>query len=256
MPLSKLMLVAIIAALGAAGCSRESADAPKAESAPAVAKAKPTKEDWDNALKASYTLEDSKDQGDGITEYRAAFEVGKEKPLYARVKRDAFRKLRHWRTTGHAAQSLAEFTYKYLKKDRGSGVFAYAYIALSDYSTPTFFIHPKRLYERSGMITLNRIGILVDGELALDKEIPIDSLKLDGDELARVEEAHIVLSAEDIEQLRRVKPEASIAIRLTGKRAYTNADQPTIKTIVQNIQETITVYDKLNAALKDKAIDD
>lgn len=128
MPLSKLMLVAIIAALGVAGCSRESADAPKAESAPAVAKAKPMKEGWDNALKASYTMDLLKDLGNGITEYRAAFEVGKEKPLYAHVKRDAFRKIRHWNTT--AVQSFFELTYTIARKKGEAGVFVYPYIAL------------------------------------------------------------------------------------------------------------------------------
>lgn len=241
-------VVTTLACGGISGCNSEPPPATDVTAKPVVV-AKATKENWDAALKASHGIEDLKSVGDGITEYRSVFSTDGKRSMVAFVTRDAFRKLRHWKTSGNSMQELSEGYASVVKKRRSLATLR-LFIALPDYSLPIFFLAPKFLYKSGLPIGLSKVAILVGDDLVFEKKLD-GSVRIDNDDEWRWEIAHLSLNDAEVDQLRKIKQDQNVFIRLTGKDKYVSVEADNMKDFFFDLRDALTIYDNLKVALKD-----
>jgi hypothetical protein len=226
-----------------AGC--EDKPAKPAEKSPAqieISKAsetpKITPEDWKKSIKSTYVESKTQDEGDGVESFFACFEPTPEKvekcKYYAFGERDTFRKIRIYMSGFSTMQ--------------GSSLSSY--VSLPDNKKPLFFLAPY-IFSSDSWIFINKIAIMVDGEVILEKDF-------DGIEAQRnvipdgvQERVDFVATPEQIDSLRKIKPDSKILIRVTGEKGYIILDK---RVLSHNavIINAIGVYDALNNAVKDK----
>jgi len=234
------MVVAILFC-GISGCNSEPVPVP-------VVAAKATRVDWDAALMASHVIADLKEDGNGITEYRSVFSASGEKPIDVFVTRDSFRKLRHWKTRGYHSIKLGEMAFSY-KKPQLTATLSF-FIALPDYGLPVLVAESKYLYKSGLPIGLSKLSILVADDLVLEKEIRPENVSMNFDENFKWEVNNMPLSDAEVDQLRKVKKDQKVYIRISGNDKYVNVHAD--DAVHSVIDQSLFVYDKLKAALKDK----
>jgi len=235
-----IMVVAILFC-SISGCNSEPVPVP-------VVVAKANRLDWDAALKASHVIADLKDDGNGITEYRSVFSTSEGKPMDVFVTKDSFRKLRHWKTRGYKSIKLGEMAFSYQKLQLTATLSFF--IALPDYGLPILVAESKYLYKSGLPIGLSKLSILVADDLVLENEIRPENVSMNFDENYKWEVNNMPLNDAEVDQLRKVKKDQKVYIRISGNDKYVNVDADDAMYSV--IDQSLFVYDKLKAALKDK----
>ncbi|MEM5314197.1 hypothetical protein [Paraburkholderia sp. JHI869] len=246
----KSIIFAAAAAVTFSACSKPSATAasraPVAASvaAPAVASMPaspvPTMSDWNAALSKLYVVSSKKDEGDGITSFFASFRVlaasdsKRKSHLIAFGKRDGFRKLDFY-STG-------------IPMDLGTSL--ENYISLPDGALPVLFLKPY-FFSSKGWLFMNHVAVMVDGDVVFEHDF--SNQHLDTDQLpGGVEESYSFMATpQDIDALRKVRPDSKVLIRITGKKGYVTVEKMQTRTFISNIVDAIQLFDLMTAALKD-----
>jgi len=231
----------IIVFCGICGCNSKSVPVP-------IVVAKPTKPDWSTALNASHVITDLKDDGNGITEYRSVFSAGENKSMDVFVTRDAFRKIRHWKTRAYNSIKLGEMAFPY-EKLQSTTTLSF-FIALPDYGLPILVSESKYIYKSGSPIGLSKLSILVANDLVLEKDMRSENVSVEINENYNLEINNMPLNDAEVDQLRKVKKDQTVYIRISGADKYVNVNVDDAMYSV--IDESLFVYDKLMMALKDK----
>lgn len=197
-----------------------------------------TPEDWKKSVESTYVKSDIKDEGDGVESFFSCFEPTPEQvkkcTYYAFSKRDTFRKLRIY-TSGIPNRFGSDLS---------------AYVSLPDNGKPFFFLAPF-IFSKDSWLFINKLAIMVDGEVILEKDF--DELKADREVFPGgvQERVDFVATQEQIEELRKIKTDSKILIRITGDKGYVSLDKY-ILSHNEVIINAIGIYDALNIAVKDK----
>jgi len=247
--MKKRVVVAVLAVFALGGCSKPAALAasgpPAASAAPAasvvaVAQAAPppTMADWTEALESLYKQTKRKDgEKDGVTSSFAHFnnfpDAAKRQPnAFAAEKRDAFRKVRFY-TPGVQLEIDTSLE---------------TYISLRDGKLPVLVMKPY-YFGPNGWLFMNQVAVMADGEVVLEREFK--NLEVDTDQLPGgvTERYDFKATPEDIEGLRKIRPDSKIVIRISGKKGYVTVDKFMTGQFRDNIQDALRMYDAMTAAL-------
>lgn len=238
--MNKLICCAFISVVLAA-CSKPSeADKTASTSSPTAKVEKvslahaATPEEWRAALVSTYEESAVKDKGDGVTSFMAKFKLPNEGVRNALGERDAFRKLRFY-SVGIPMQISTGMK---------------AYISVKDNDRPVLFLQP--FYSGESWIFMNKIAVLVDGEIALEHECSNPDQDVHTGRVT--EQCDFILQASEINALRKITDESKVSIRLTGKKGYVAVGRGgynALKDFVRDIQSAIAIYDTMDNALKD-----
>lgn len=147
--LAKLLPVAVLALCGTAAVA-----APPPKHAPAIVTPPLSGNSFRAVLSRSYRETSSKDEGDGVTTFVASF-PSSNSIMFG--KRDGFRKLTFFTSS---TSRFAEYSSRNLAM----------YISVRDCKAPVLFME-ARIFSPVGWVFLNRVGVLADGELALDQSL-------------------------------------------------------------------------------------
>ena len=246
---SKILKRSILAAVLALwGCDQRTSDiaaphaAAAASTAPVVKVARPVSMDeWKSALLSTYNESDTKDKGDGITESTANFHKhnGKEGVLMLTfAKRDAFRKLRFYTFFGSSVLDIAD-VHTFIK----------IYISVPDGKKAVFFMRPTYNGKR-GWLFMNKVAIMVDGEVVLEKKFPSLEAKRDVEDGYVHEEDSFIADADEISALRKITEKSTVLIRLTGDKGFVNVDKQGVDFFKSDVIDGLYVYDAINEAVE------
>lgn len=232
-----LALVACLALL--AGCQPASRPA-EPETKPAIPTANtapkaPTPEEWTAALRTAYVESQVKDQGNGVTSFVACFDRPEKKcGAFSLASRDAFRKLRHFKS-GLWSSTLV-------------GTYVASYVALRDNSAPTLFL-TAYFFAKHGWLFMHRVAVMVDGEVVLDRDFEQEKVDRDNHSYGVEERFDFVPTEAEIAALRKVTPAGKVMIRLTGSKGYVHLKADDVEHFKSEIQNILLVYDTLSKAL-------
>lgn len=199
-----------------------------------------TPEDWKKALEAAYRKDSAKDGKDGVEEFVACFEPNpdpksKQKCGYiAFGKRDAFRKLRFYETG--------------IPMMIGDGVSTY--VSLKDNGTPVLFLAPYIF--RDHWLFMNKVAIMVDGDVILEHDLNEKSADREVLPGGVQERCDFITTDLEIEDLRKIKPESNVVIRLSGEKGYITLSSRDTSDVKRKIIEVLRVYGAIQTAVKDK----
>lgn len=235
MILKKTVLVASILLI-AAGCSRHEVPASKVPSAPSAAHVA-TPGEWQAALASTYTESQREDNNDGTIKFMAMFNAGASKAnMLTFGERDAFRKLRIFK----AGMPMRIST----------GV--KSYVSILDNDAPVLFLQPY-FWGRNGWLFMNKIAVMVDGEVVLERTCP--NVQRDTEGVGVAELCDFIASKEDIAALRKIVDSSKVIVRLTGEKGFINLESKkkynATNEFKQDIQSAVAVYDAIDVATKD-----
>jgi hypothetical protein len=195
-----------------------------------------TPEEWKSALMSTYEEKQVEEKGDGITKFMAKFNIPNGGPnSLAFGERDAFRKLRFY--------SMG------LPMQISTGV--KAYISVKDNQRPVLFLQPY--YWGHNWIFMQKIAVLVDGEIALEHECGNPDRDVHG--VGVEEKCDFILSSSEIDALRKITSSSKVSVRLTGTKGYVNVGRDgynPLKDFIRDIQSGIAIYDLIDSAVKNK----
>lgn len=249
MRLIKCSAALLVILSGISGCGKAETDktlvaqtSVNPEPAKRASKHVPTPEDWRTAVESAYETTNIKDQGEGVTEFVACFkkkEQGCENMAFA--SRDAFRKLRIYKSGFRSAVA--------------AGTYLISYASLRDNMAPRLLLAPM-LFNKDGWLFLNSIAIMVDGEVLIEQRFNNQDIKREIFPGGVQERADFMASDKQISALRKIKPESKVLIRFTGDKGYISLKKDEVKSVKEEIQNILFIYDKLNSAVADKTIPD
>ncbi|HYE71198.1 MAG TPA: hypothetical protein VD932_06730 [Aquabacterium sp.] len=248
------LCAAVLALL--AGCDQQPASPaqpsaasppPAAPAAVATAPPAPTLEDWKKALASTYTEKPrpptkGEKLEDGVSEFVACFDTepavdGKCKNLMF-GKRDAFRKLTHFTPGGSMLQSIVRDPY------------LRTYIAVRDCQPANYFMAPQ--FWGESWIFMNRLGVLVDGELVLDRDFESARVERDTHGRGVFEQHHFIATDAERTAMDKLLTAKQLAVRLTGTKGYVPVDRKDLPKLQEDARVMQLVFNKIEAATKDK----
>ncbi|MBC3879348.1 hypothetical protein H8K38_16175 [Undibacterium sp. FT79W] len=225
-------------------------DEPKKATPPAHI---PTIEEWNEALKSTYTESDSKDGKDGTRVFYARFpdqtgtffDAQKKSGNLSRVTRDGFRKM-------YFFKNIWPDTIKNLVTNVSS------YISLPDGGKPTMLL---RVYfnGRNGWLFMNKVAVMLDGEVILENDFSKEQVERNTTRPGIEETYTFIADASNIAALRKIKPTSKVIIRITGDKGYVNVDGDgtgkskeidATEVFIDSIMRSLAIYDTLNMALE------
>jgi hypothetical protein len=199
-----------------------------------------TPEDWKKALEASYRKDFAKDGKDGVEEFVACFEPNpnpksKQKCGYiAFGKRDAFRKLRFYETG--------------IPMMIGDGVSTY--VSLEDNGNPVLFLAPYIFGDH--WMFMNKMAIMVDGDVILEHDLNQKNCDREVLPGGVQERCDFIATDLEIENLRKIKAESKVLIRISGEKGYMTLSGRDTSDVKKKIIEVLHVYGTIQAAVRDK----
>ncbi|ODV43099.1 hypothetical protein AWV79_20310 [Cupriavidus sp. UYMMa02A] len=168
----------------------------------------------------------AKEDGDGVESFMACFEPTSDQKkkcgFVAFGKRDAFRKLRFFETG--------------IPMMIGSGIATY--VSLKDNEAPVLFLRP--FIFRNSWLFMNKVAIMVNGDVILEQE-----LNVEGDHEifpGGVQEHNdFIATADQIQALRKIKPDSRIIVRVTGKKGYITLNNSETSDVKNRVIEVLRV---------------
>lgn len=198
----------------------------------------PTPEEWRAAFESSFTAKSVTDEGDGVTTFSACFNDESSRcENFSFGKRDAFRKVWHF-IPGLFSSSAV-------------GNYLVSYIAVPQNGAPNILLAPVT-FSTDTLLGIERVAIMVDGEVVMEQDIPPGSVKREDYPAGVKERADFIASEEQIDALRKIRPDSAIIVRISGRRSYTTVDQDKLEGMRDEIINLLAIYDRISAATKDK----
>ncbi len=226
-----------LACLALLGCQKVE----KAEEQPAKARiasqaAEVKKVSWDEAIKSIGPEKDKKIKDDGTYTYiqYIARPDSKEKVALF-VTRDEFKKVRFYHTYLGYSNIIS----------RGASL--NMYISLRDGYKPRVVLSP--IFKGSEWLFMNKLQIMADGNLIVDREIPYDDVERRQVDSGVKEEAHVFLTGPEVSSLRQATISKNISVRLSGREGYLNMKKRDIEFLSSGVRDTLIGYDLIWSAL-------
>lgn len=198
-----------------------------------------TKADWQAALNGTYIESSSKTDEDGVTEFSACFEQGKQCDLFTFGKRDEFRKITFFTPPASKLNEL------------GGSKYLHSYISLKDCQVPSIVLN-ARFFSKDGWLFMNNISILADGDLVIDQSFIDASVKRENESYGVIESATWLATEQDIAALRKIVRAKTLIIRTTGDKGYITMDKGKLSDFRSDMLAVTTAYDKLQTVLREK----
>jgi hypothetical protein len=207
---------------------------------PVIAASAPTSkpatiDEWRQSIKFTYEESQVKKTEEGVTEFVGLFP--KKGGVFAFGKHDVFHKAYIFKPASTQMQW-----------DLGPNV--RCYVVVPEGMPPSIVISPQ-YWGKSGYIFLNKLAILVDGELLFEKAFQFSDVKRGRYGVGVNETANIVLSGDALLPFRKITNASTVAIRLTGDREYVNLKNDGVKPIdsfKDSIIESLFIYDSIHRA--------
>jgi hypothetical protein len=242
----KTFMFAALAAVALAACDRHASKeaaaasgptAIAAASAPPPASAASSPDDWKRVFGSTHKADRRETDNDGITTFTACFgQVEKRCLPLMFAKHDAFRKRYFFTPVQSQFERIVGRPY------------LHTYVSLPQCGRPVVMLNP--LYSsKHGWLFMNRFGVMVDGDLVLDRELQDTSIDRDNDVSGVRESGSVLATTEDLAALRKIAEGKSIVIRLTGKNSYASVDKKLASNVVKDVADVLATYDKLDSEL-------
>lgn len=225
---SALWAALIVASLTACGKSEQvSAD-------PTPKKPQVSRLDWLKAMDGVYTKSEIVEGKDGDTKFTACFESGKDGKCLNEYSgnRDPFRKITH--LTDKATRSAGKVL---------DSVIINPYFALSDCSGPTFFLGVE--YTGSSWLFVEKVAILVDGEVLLEKSFDHSAVSRDTGGSLVFENAHWYVPSGELTKLRSITSNSKVLVRVTGSKGHDSLNDGRLAALVQRLPSILKAFDAL-----------
>jgi hypothetical protein len=196
------------------------------------------------SFRSASTEDDGKTDEQGVTEFFACFDKAPPKcELSASGKRDGFRKVQFFMDP---VMEFGDLTAKYA---RGVGKPSIrAYVSLKDCRQPTILLQPT--FRASNWIFLERFGLMLDGNLVIDRKLDPSQVNRDNSHNEVSESTHVVLNEEEVNALRKIADSKQVLVRLTGQKGYVGIDQEGTKNFVQGVARLLRIKDALEQAVE------
>ena len=188
--------------------------------------------EWTATLNSAYAESDVKSAADGTSRSDVCFLPKPQCALRMRGARDAFRKVRHFH--GTAVEAYAD------RLTPSLGV----YIALKDCSRPTLFVNPT--YAGKSWIFLEQVAILVGADVAFEAEIK--SVDRDAGSMSVLEIGHAVVSAANLDSLKKVADADEFVVRLSGSKGFATLSNAQRLVFRQNLKAALAAFHRLSTA--------
>lgn len=123
------------------------------------------------------------------------------------------------------------------------------YLALADCSTPTLFLAPG-FARKDGWLFMNKVSILVDGEIAFEREFEAER---DNGSGYVFENGNVPISqrrSTELAGIRKAATSQSVIVRLTGSKGYLTLERGAVQEMQQNLQLALRSFDAIDAAVK------
>ncbi len=189
-----------------------------------------------------YVSDEGKTDENGVTEFFGCFDKAPPK-CDARVsgKRDGFRKVQFF---SEPIWNWQDTAYKYA---RGLGKPSVrGYISLSDCKRPKIVLQPN--FRGSSWLFVEQFSVMLDGTVVLDRKFEVGEVDRENDHNSVTEMAHLTVTEEELQTLRKIDPSRQVLIRLTGKKGYAAIDAEATKTFTEGIVKLLRMYDSLDQA--------
>lgn len=232
--LSGLVTLSAVFAFILAGCGENTAQSNPVEASPPPRVV--TAEDWSRALHSVYEKQgESKADADGNVSYEATIDSLKVKVEHDPLKR------------------VTNFTLEASYRTRDVGITlrdstVIGYISVKDCSLPELRLNPVYVARR-GYLFMNKISILADGELVFEQEIPFEHVTQEANNEKVIEWVEFTIAPSKYDGLRKIAESRSVVARMQGRSKYITV--PSESRIRYEFGHTLTIFDKLYAALKD-----
>ncbi|MFZ6760998.1 hypothetical protein ACO0K9_27655 [Undibacterium sp. Ji50W] len=237
----KNLIFTITCLLLIAGCSKNE---PAKPPAPSMERPIPvhiaTMDEWTSALSSAYIESQTKDKGDGVTEFMAAFGTKENKNFsIAFGERDGFRKLRIYKAG--------------MPMNIGTSV--KTYVSVPDGKKPILFIAPY--YWGRSWLFMKKLSIMVDGNVIFEHDFELNTSNRRTEGVGVAESYDLVATEQDIDALRKIHPESKVLVRISGDKGYVNLigknkrhEIDAIEDFQRDIVSAIVIYDEISKAIK------
>jgi len=237
----KNLIVTFICLLSIAGCSKnEPAKTPTAATEPPRPAHIATMDEWTSAILSAYKENQTKNKGEGVTEFMAVF-GSKENKNFALAfgERDGFRKLRIYQAG--------------LPMKIGTSV--KTYVSVPDGKTPILFIAPY--YWGHSWLFMKKLLIMVDGNIIFERDFELKTVNRGVEGVGVAESYDLAATEQDIDTLRKIRPESNVLIRISGDKGYVNLigknkrkEIDAIEEFQRDIVSSILMYDAIGKAIE------
>ena len=216
-----------------------------------------TPEDWKRALNEVFTQSGKTESKDGVDTYKGCINAPPVNNASSSchqtgitVNRDNFQKVYLFSGPINSMQRLLSTI-----SPAHAPVSMDMYVALQDCQLPLFSGHIA-IYSERGSLNMQRISILHNGKLVLDKQLDAKTRReeiaqdyLDNQERRGIrEEQNFILTKEELAPLREIQGNDTTVIRVTGSNNYITV--PTKSFDVVLLRENIKLYDQLLTAFE------
>lgn len=192
---------------------------------------------WKAAFDATHKKTSIEKKADGITTFMATFtppEKGDQKIL-SFAEYDAFRKL-------NLIIPVATRLHSNLFTNVTN------YVSIPDGKAPVLFMSPYFLGKDGAWLNMYKVSVLLDDSLIFEREFKSEKTSRASYVYNVEESADFVLKPSEIENLRKIKKQSQIAIRITGSKRYVSLKPKTkgidvLEDFKESLIESIAIYD-------------
>ena len=125
------------------------------------------------------------------------------------------------------------------------------YLSVRDCKAPVMFME-ARVFSSRAWLFLNRVGVLADGELALDQSLADSKPQREVLPGGVEEVVPFLISDNQIPQLRRIGTAKTVSVRLTGEKGYVSLEPKTVVDVTKDVDYTLRVFDAVSKLVADK----
>ncbi len=207
-------------------------------SAPMAAKLVFTKKEWKTVVESSYVATQTKEAGEGVTEFMACF-AGDEKPCSAMTfgSIDAFSKVHRFVTINSKIKNIGDI-YKFVKVS----------VAAIECQAPRLIL--SAVYNsKGGWLFLSKAAFLADSELVMEENFPATEVKRDQEDGWVKESASWIANTENLTALKRLTEAKVVIIRFTGDKGYVTLDKDRTSDFIEDARTALKVLTAIEPPL-------
>ena len=189
-----------------------------------------------------YTETSTEDKGNGNVTFFSSFSKSGSKDTDAAFgERDGFRRITYFTSV---ASTFGKYSPQALTM----------YIAVPDCKPPVFFVSPRVF--RNSWLFLNKVSVLADADLVLDREVETDAKPTREIYPGGVEETvDLTLTEKQLTELRKVEKAKKVNVRITGGKGYVSLTAKEAASFKGDLAGSIRIYDTVSRMVADKRYD-
>ena len=213
-----------------------------AQRKPAVVTPPPAGNSFRAVLARLYTETSTEDTGEGSITFLSTFPGSGASGIDAAFgKRDGFRKITFFTSV---ASTFGKYSPEALTM----------YLSVSDCKLPVLFMRPRVF--RNSWIFLNRVSILADADLVLDRPVEAEDKPSREVYPGGVEETvDFALTERQIAELRKLTSATKVNVRITGSKGYVSLTAKEAASFKDDMAGSIRIYDTVSRMVAEKRYD-